>query len=124
MNSKKILLSVNPEHVEKILNGTKKYEYRTVAAKEDVNSIIIYVTTPIKKVVAEVEIIEVLELEPDALWKCTEEYSGITKDFYDNYFRDRKTAFAYKLGRVNIYSKPLELSSFGIKHAPQSFVYL
>ena len=49
---KKIIVSINPEHVKNIINGTKKFEYRTKAAKTDVNKIIIYETTPIKKVVA------------------------------------------------------------------------
>lgn len=124
MTKKKIMLSVNPEHVAKILNGSKKYEYRTIAAKEDVNSLLIYVTTPIKKVVAEVEIIEVLEMKPEELWEQTKKLSGITREFYDNYFRNRNIAYAYKLGRVLKYSEPLELSDFGVKHAPQSFIYI
>ena len=52
----KILISINPEHVANIINGTKKYEYRKIAAKQDVSSIIIYETTPIKRIVAEAEI--------------------------------------------------------------------
>ena len=39
---KKIIISINPEHVKNIINGTKKFEYRTKAAKSDVNKIIIY----------------------------------------------------------------------------------
>ena len=46
---KKIIISINPEHVENIINGTKKYEYRTKAAKQDISSIIIYETVPVKK---------------------------------------------------------------------------
>ena len=32
----KILLSINPEHVENIFNGNKKYEYRKIKCKEKV----------------------------------------------------------------------------------------
>ena len=78
---KKIIISINPEHVENIINGTKKYEYRTKAAKQDISSIIIYETVPVKKIVAEAEIIEVLELSPEDLWNETKEFSGISKDF-------------------------------------------
>ncbi len=52
---KKILISIKPQYVEKILNRTKKYEFRTKAAKQDINGLIIYSTYPTKKVVAEVE---------------------------------------------------------------------
>ena len=64
---RKILISINPEHVAKILSGEKKFEYRTKAAKQDVDSLIIYETTPVKRIVAEAKILEVLELTPEAL---------------------------------------------------------
>lgn len=121
---KNIVISINPEHVKNILNGTKKYEYRTRAAKSDVNKIIIYETTPIKKVVAEAEIIEVLAMDPEDLWKQTSEYSGITKSFFDSYFNNRDIAYAYKIGKVKKYDEPKTLQEFGLKSAPQSFAYV
>lgn len=124
MKMKKIVISIRPEHVENIINGSKKYEYRTKAAKSDVKKILIYETLPIKKVVAEAEILEVLMLPPEELWEETKDKSGITKDFFDSYFCGREVAYAYKLGKINVYEQPKELSEFGIKAAPQSFVYL
>lgn len=121
---KKIIISINPEHVENIIKGVKKYEYRTKAAKQDISSIIIYETIPVKKIVAEAEIIEVLELSPEDLWDETKDFSGITKDFYDEYFRGREVAYAYKLGKIKVYKEPKSLIDFGIKYAPQSFVYI
>ncbi len=120
----KILISINPEHVAKILSGEKRFEYRTKAAKKDVDSLIIYETTPVKRIVAEAEILEVLCLSPEDLWKETKRYSGISKSFYDKYFKGRKVAYAYRLGKVRAYDNPLELSDYGIKAAPQSFVYI
>lgn len=121
---KKIIISINPKHVENIINGTKKYEYRTKAAKQDISSIIIYETVPVKKIVAEAEIIEVLELSPEDLWDETKEFSGISKDFYDVYFKNRNVAYAYKLGKIKVYKEPKSLLDFGVKYAPQSFVYV
>ena len=83
--SKKIIISINPEHVKNIINGSKKYEYRTKAAKSDVNKILIYETVPVKKVVAEVDILEVIMLPPEELWNQTKLFSGITKEFFDEY---------------------------------------
>lgn len=121
---KRIIISINPEHVQNIISGIKKYEYRTKAAKSDVDKIIIYETTPIKKIVAEVEILEVLMMKPEDLWNITKEYSGVTKSFFDNYFKDRDIAYAYKLGKVKVYSKPKSLEDFGLTYAPQSFAYV
>lgn len=122
--SKKILVSINPKHVVNILNETKKYEYRKNVAKQNISSIIIYETTPTKKIVAEVEIIDILTLSPKEMWKKTKEWSGISKKFFDVYFHNRKIAYAYKLGKIKIYNKPKTLNEYGIKNAPQSFIYI
>lgn len=121
---KKIIISINPEHVINIINGTKKYEYRTKAAKKDIRKILIYETLPIKKIVAEVEILDVIALTPEQLWEHTKNESGISKIFYDQYFEGRETAYAYKLGKVKVFEHPKELKDYGLKFAPQSFVYV
>lgn len=121
---RKIVISINPEHVQNIISGIKKYEYRKIAAKQDVSSIIIYETSPIKRIVAEAEIIDVLMLSPEELWEETKEQSGINKQFFDKYFAGREMAYAYKLGKIKVYEHPKMLLDYGIKAAPQSFVYV
>lgn len=121
---KKIVISINPQYVEKIISGEKKFEYRTKAAKQDINKIIIYETKPIKKIVAEVEILDVVIASPEDLWNQTKEYSGITKNFFDEYFKGKMVAYAYKLGKVKVYERPKTLLDFGLKMAPQSFAYV
>ena len=121
---RKILISINPEHVQNIIAGIKKYEYRKIAAKQDISSIIIYETTPVKKIVAEVEIVDVLMMSPNALWNETKLASGISKDYFDAYFKNREVAYDYKLGTIKVYDRPRELAEFGLKFAPQSFVYV
>lgn len=121
---RKILISINPEHVQNIIAGIKKYEYRKIAAKQDISSIIIYETTPIKRIVAEAEIVDVLELPPEELWDQTKNESGISKAFFDKYFKNKNVAYAYKLGEIKVYDTPRTLMDYGIKTAPQSFVYV
>ena len=43
----KVLMSINPLHAEKILSGTKKYEFRKIRCKKPIDTIVIYVTAPI-----------------------------------------------------------------------------
>ncbi len=119
-----MLLSINPEHVENILRGEKVYEYRKKICKRKIDKIVIYSTFPIKQIVGEVEVLDVLEMDKKELWKITKEQSGITKRFYDQYYRDRKTAAAYKLGEVMKYDNPRSLEEIGVKVAPQSYMYL
>ncbi len=121
----RILMPINPEYVDEILAGRKKYEYRKIKAKRNnIDKMIIYSTSPIMKVVAEVDIKEILEEHPEKLWEMTKNESGISKDFYNKYYKNRDTAIAYKLGTIKIYDKPKNLDDIGINYVPQSFVYL
>lgn len=120
----KILLSINPEHVENIFNGSKEYEFRKVKCKEPVDKIIIYSTAPVMKVVGEAKVEKVIEGNPTDVWKQTKKKSGIDENFYFDYYKGKFTAIAYKLKEVVQYKTPKELSSFGVSNAPQSFVYL
>ena len=119
-----MLISIKPEHIENIFNGSKKYEYRKIRCKQDINKIIIYSTYPIMKVVGEAKVEKILEDSPDRIWEKTKKYSGIDLNFYQKYFKDRSKAIAYKLTNIKKYDSPKELSSYGIKAAPQSFVYI
>lgn len=120
----KVLMSINPQHVRNILAGTKKYEFRKIKCRRDIESIVIYSTAPEMKVVAEVEVTDLIEGTPNDVWKKTSKNAGIKKKFFDSYFQDKKVAFAYCLGKIKKYSKSKELRDFGVKTAPQSFVYI
>ena len=79
---------------------------------------------PQSKIVAEAEIAEVLMLPPEELWNITKDGSGISKEFFDAYFKDRQIAHAYKLGKIKVFDTPKTLLDYGVKAAPQSFVYI
>ena len=124
MKPRKIMLSIHPKYVTQILNGSKRYEYRTQVAKQAVVTIFIYATAPISKVVAEVEIQAVIALPPDQLWEATKCNNQGDKTSFDEYYRHRDMAYAYKLGEVTVFKEARDLSDFGIQFAPQSFVYV
>ncbi len=119
-----ILLSINPIHVENIMNGTKRYEFRKKACKRRVDKILIYSTNPIMRVVGEAEVEDVLIDSPEVIWEKTEEKSGIDKSFFNQYYENRDQAVAYKLKNVVKYASPKELKEYGISNAPQSFQYI
>ena len=119
-----ILLSINPNHVENIMNGTKEYEFRKKACKRQVDKILIYSTTPIMRVVGEADVEDVLIDTPEVIWEKMEEKSGIDKAFFDRYYENREQAVAYKLINVKQYEEPKELEEFGVSNAPQSFQYV
>ena len=57
----KLLMSINPVHVDNILTGTKKYEFRKTRCKKNIDTIVIYSTSPVMRVVAEVEVKGIIE---------------------------------------------------------------
>ena len=120
----KILLSIHPEHVKNIMSGKKQYEFRKVKCTKHIDKIIIYSTYPVMKVVGEAEVVDIIVNTTETVWKQTASYSGITKQFFSDYFYNHKKAIAYKLGNVKKYSKPRDLSFYGVRIAPQSFLYL
>lgn len=119
-----ILLSIKPEYTERILAGTKKFEFRRQVAKLHVDRILIYSTAPEMKVVASVAVLGVLKETPQDLWQKTKEFSGISHDKYMEYFSQKEFAYAYQLGEVKKFKKAKDLSEYGISAAPQSFVYI
>ena len=94
----KILMPINPEYVDEILAGRKKYEYRKIRTKRnDIDKMVIYSTSPIMKVVAEVDIKEILEEEPEKLWEMTKNESGITKDYGSLFLHDKTNKLVSKV---------------------------
>lgn len=121
----KVLLSIKPEFVEKIFAGTKKYEFRkTLFKKANVTKVIIYASSPVKRVVGEFTIENILSDDVNTIWEQTKKDSGITKDFYNSYFDKKQRANAIKIGHLTKYKKARLLSDYNINQAPQSFCYI
>lgn len=118
-----ILISIKPEYVEKIFDGTKKYEYRRCLANKAVDKMIIYCTAPVKAVVGEVKVVGTISDLPGKLWLQTKEHAGISKKKYFDYFGG-KNANCYVLGDCIKYNQPRKLEDFGAKVAPQSWLYV
>lgn len=123
----KALVSIRPEYVERILSGEKTYEYRRRIFKHPgVDTLAIYATMPVGKVVAEADITGVLESSPEDIWEKTSRRAGISEDRFKAYFHGRRTAYAICIGDVHAFRRPLTLAEYApdISCAPQSFAYI
>lgn len=120
----KMLLSIKPAYVKKILEGKKKYEYRKFHCKEGIDTIVIYSTAPEKKVVGEVSLLDIIVGDVDYVWRITRPEGGITQKAFKEYYKNKEKATVYKLGDVLMYDEPKTLSDFGLRYAPQSFAYV
>ena len=91
-----ILLSIKPEYVERIFNGSKKYEFRKHLPQEKVDKIVIYSTDPVQRIVGEVEVLGTIMMKPTPLWEFTKTHAGISRAKYRLYFKgneEEKAAF-------------------------------
>jgi len=121
----KVLLSIKPEFVEKIFNGTKKYEFRkSIFKNKDVDTVVVYASSPWQYVIGEFKIETILSDNVDRIWEQTREFSGISENFFRMYFAHKTNAFAIKIGHVTRYKKHKQLRDYNVNFAPQSFVYL
>lgn len=121
----KVLLSIKPEYAFKIFDGTKKFEFRKVIFKNpNIKTVIVYASSPVQKVIGEFEIDDIFSFDPDSLWKKTKKYSGISEDFFYQYFADREIAHAIKIKKTKKYKKPLCIKEDFNVIPPQSYVYL
>jgi predicted transcriptional regulator len=122
----RVLLSVKPRFAEAILAGEKIFEFRrAVFRRSGIRTVLLYASSPTRKVVGEFTIETVLTLGLDALWGATHMGGAIDRGYFDQYFQGLTTGHALKVKSVRRYRSPLCLNkTFGIQYPPQSFRYV
>ena len=118
------LLSIRPPYAKAILCGEKRYEFRRHIFTREVNTVLIYVTTPVQRVVAEFEVLSVLHEPLSLLWERTKDYAGIEEELFYKYFEGLEFGYAIEIGTVLTYDTPYcPTERLGVK-PPQSFLYV
>lgn len=117
-------MSIKPKFVKQILAGTKLFELRKRNFKLEVKTVIIYESSPTKKIVGEFIIDKIIRDTPQKIYLDYSEKLGISKKEYFEYFRNINVAYAIKIKKVIKYEKELTLSDFNVKKAPQSYQYI
>lgn len=66
----RVLLSINPQYADKIFSGEKIYEYRrNIFKNTDVKIVLVYATSPIKKIIGEFYIEKIGKMRKYHLFK-------------------------------------------------------
>ena len=119
-----VIFSLKPAYAEKILSGEKTVEFRKNLCAESIGKILIYETSPVKKITGEVCVDAIVSGPPEEVWERLGERAAMTRMAYDRYYLKRNRAVAYCLSRPVRYEKARELSEYGVSSAPQSFTYV
>ncbi|MBE9059910.1 hypothetical protein [cf. Phormidesmis sp. LEGE 11477] len=121
-----VLLSIKPKFANAIFSGEKQFEFRRVIFKDKtVKKVYVYASRPIGLVLGEFDIEEVITEDPNSLWSITKSASGISRKYFDEYFKGKSIAHAIKVSAVREYSEPTTLMKlFNVNRPPQSFMYV
>ena len=121
-----LILSIRPTFCQSIFESKKVYEYRKrVFKRTDIDKVYIYASKPICKIVGYFTIAAMIEDNPTEIWKITHKGSGITKEYFDAYFRGCDMAHAIAIGEVVKFDTPIDPKEV-IKNftAPQNYMYV
>ena len=123
-----LFISVKPEFVEKIFNGSKTIELRKSAPnidKEDL--VIIYCTSPVMSVIGTCRVKEIISNKPSKLWNDYSTKMGIDRKRYFEYFEGKDVAVGIILKDIKKNKKEISLAKLRSKfrnfHPPQTFRY-
>ncbi|WMT51289.1 MAG: hypothetical protein RE471_00025 [Ferroplasma sp.] len=115
----KVLMSIKPEYVNRILSGQKKYEFRRKIWKNKITDVLVYSTSPIQRITMAFKVKNIISAPPQLLWDRYHEYSGISKDKFIKYFKNCDTGYAIEIGNIT----NLEPYKLNIR-PPQSYMYI
>lgn len=124
--SKNVIISLHPEHANKILSGEKKLEFRRVWANKPVNAVVIYSTVPVKKIVAIAYVKQVHCESRNRLWALAKSVGGgLTRRALYGYFEGKKQGYAVEFDSIKVLNPAISPATI-IENfrAPQSFAYL
>lgn len=120
----KVVLSIKPEFANKIFDGTKRFEFRKAIFKnEEVKKVLVYSSSPVQKVIGEFQIGRIFKHDLQTLWELTKKYSGITEEYFYEYFANREHGFAIQIKKKTKFKIPKCLKEDYNLTPPQSFAY-
>ncbi|MGL4670128.1 MAG: hypothetical protein ACRCVG_05995 [Methanobacteriaceae archaeon] len=119
-----VLISIKPKYVEKIISREKTYEFRRNIFKKEVEKVVIYSTSPEKKIIGFFKSNQIIKDCPKSLWDNFSEEAGINKEDFFDYFQNKEEGFALKIDDLEIFGNPIETEKILDFCAPQSFKYI
>lgn len=122
-----VLISVHPFYAAEIAAGRKQVEFRRRWSNQPTDVLVVYATSPVKAIVAVVEVAEVQRTSCSQLWEICKSLGGaITRARLREYMHGLDQGVALLLGRLVLPKRlisPQEV--FGSNFVPpQSYRYL
>ena len=116
----KTLLLIYPVYANQILAGTKKVEFRKKII--NTNSVVMFVTDPVKKAIGEFSIFYQCIASPRELWERYHECGGIELEDFNNYYHGWSYGVGILIKDVIHYSQPRSLDYYGLDTEPKGYI--
>lgn len=125
--SKVAFLPVKPVYAEKLINGSKHFEFRRRPMSADVTHIVVYASSPYKRILGIVHVSSVESGSVRSVWNRTRQSAGISRPEYFNYFAGASVAYVIAIDptktlRLERCISPSEVEEDFV--IPQSFKYV
>jgi type I restriction enzyme S subunit len=98
-----VLLSIKPEFADKILNGSKRYEFRKTcfSEPEKVDTVYLYASSPVQRIVGGFTISDIAAGSPEQLWAQFGHSSGMNDpNRLIRYFEGKDKGYAIEIDQV------------------------
>lgn len=119
-----ILISIKPKYVEKIISKEKTYEFRKRNFSKKVDNVIVYSSSPEKKIVGYFELEDIIKDTPSNLWSNFSNKGGISEKDFFKYYADKEEGIALKIGKLTVFDEFIDVTKLDNFKAPQSFKYV
>lgn len=118
-----VLLSIKPKYVNKIIDGTKKWEFRKRIWKKSVNRVYVYKSYPSCCVVGYFDVTNIVSTDLQTMWSMCRNNAGIRFSEFFEYFRGSSFGHAIWIEQFHQF-EPTSLEHCPDFNPPQSFMYL
>ncbi|MGH7945971.1 MAG: ASCH domain-containing protein [Opitutaceae bacterium] len=121
-----VLLSILPRYADLILAGTKRVELRRSWPSNDIGVMVLYSSSPVRRLVGVAYVDRVNETDVAGLWRLACDYGGgLTHEEFVEYFEGKKTAFGIMIKSTRTAQCAIDPKDLFPDFAPpQSFQYL
>ena len=125
-----LLLSIRPNFADRILDGSKKVEFRRRHPRqiELGTRMLIYASSPVRALIGTAVVVDVVEASPEEVWDEYQAVAGIDHEQFNAYYEECERAIVIRLSKPVRLSKAIPLDDLRSRwpgfHPPQQFAYL
>lgn len=94
-----IIIAIHEKWVNKILDGSKKFELRKNFPVE-ISRVWVYETAPKMEINFSFNVKSILRDSPNALWNKIGKFSGCTESEFSKYFSNKTSGAAIEIGEI------------------------